>query len=68
MWYIQSHVYIYYDLEHFVHVTQCVFSKLMQGEDGNTPLIDACQLGHVETVRVLLKHGANVDKQNNVSS
>ena len=51
-----------------MHVTQCVFSKLMQDEDGDTPLIMACQGGHVETARVLLKHRANVDQQNNVST
>ena len=32
-------VCIHYDLEHFVHGTQCMFSKLMQDEDGNTALI-----------------------------
>ena len=53
---------------YFVHVTQCVFSKLMQDEDGNTPLIRACLGGHVETARVLVEHRANVDQQNNVSS
>ena len=52
----------------FVHETQCVFSKHMQDEDGNTALIQACRYGHVETARVLLDHGANVDHQNNVSS
>ena len=51
-----------------MHVTQCVFSKLMQDRDGNTSLIMACRRGHVETARVLLKHRANVDQQNNVSS
>jgi ankyrin repeat protein len=51
-----------------VCVTQCVFSKLMQDRVGDTPLITACQCGHVETARVLLDHGANVDQQNNVSS
>jgi ankyrin repeat protein len=64
---LQSHVCDHYDLKHFVHVTQCVFSKLMQDEDGDTPLIIACRWGHVETARVLLDHGANVDQQNNVS-
>ena len=67
---LQSHdiVGVRYDLEQFAHVTQCVFSKLMQDEDGETPLIRACRHGHVETARVLLKHGANVDQQSNVSS
>ena len=50
-----------------MRVTQCVFSKLMQDGDGDTPLIRACRRGHVETARVLLKHGANVDQQSNVS-
>ena len=50
------------------HGTQCVFSKFMQDEDGNTALIQACRRGHVETARVLLNHGTNVDHQNNVSS
>jgi ankyrin repeat protein len=46
-----------------VHVTQCLFSKPMQDEDGNTPLIKACRYGDVETARFLLDHGANVDQQ-----
>ena len=65
---LQPHVCIHYDLEHFMHVTQCVFSKLMQDEDGYSPLIRACREGHVETARVLVEHRANVDQQNNVSS
>jgi hypothetical protein len=65
---IQSCVCMHYDLEHFMHVTQCVFSKLMQDEDGNTPLIEVCRWGHIKTARVLLDQGANVDLQNNVSS
>ena len=40
----------------------------MQDEDGDTPLIKVCRGGHVETARVLVEHGANVDQQNNVSS
>ena len=51
-----------------MHVTQYVFSKLMQDGGGNTSLITACRHGHVETARILLKHGVNVDQQNNVSS
>ena len=43
-----------------------MFTKLIQDEDGDTFLIKACQRGHVETARVLLDHGANVDHQNNV--
>ena len=39
----------------------------MQDDNGNTALMRACQLGHVETARVLLDHGANMDYQNNVS-
>ena len=33
---------------------------------GNTALIKACELGHVETARALLDHGAAVDYQNKV--
>jgi ankyrin repeat protein len=47
-------------------VIKCVFSKLIQDMYGNTPLINACRRGHVETARVLLDHGANVDYQNKV--
>jgi ankyrin repeat protein len=50
-----------------MHVTQCVFSKLMQDEDRYTPLTIAYTRGRIETARVLLDHGANVDQQNNVS-
>ena len=67
MWYY-NHMCIHYDLEHFVCVTRCVFSKLMQDKDGDTPLIQACYGGYIETARVLVEHGANVDQQSNVSS
>ena len=40
----------------------------MQDEDDNTPLIQSCRRGRVETARVLVEHRANVDQQNNVSS
>jgi ankyrin repeat protein len=40
----------------------------MQDEDGDTPLIQACYYGHVETARVLLDHRASVDQQDNVST
>ena len=40
----------------------------MQDESGDTPLIQSCRRGHVETARVLVEHRANVDQQNNVSS
>ena len=43
-----------------------MFSKLVQDKLGNTALIKACQYGRVETARVLLDHGANVDHQNKV--
>ena len=39
---------------------------LSQDEYGDTPLIAACRRGHVETARILLDHGANVDHQNKV--
>ena len=39
----------------------------MQDKDGSIALIKACEDGYVETARVLLDHGANVDQQNNVS-
>ena len=42
----------------------CMSSKLMQ--DAESALITACQWGHVETARVLLDHGAIVDRQNKV--
>ena len=51
-----------------MHGTQCMFTKLMQDKYGYTALVVACRRGHVETARVLLDHGANVDHQNNVSN
>ena len=51
-----------------MHGTQCVFSKLMQDNDGYTALIEACRRGNVETARILLDYGANIDHHNNVSS
>ena len=50
----------------FVRGTLCEFSKLVQDEDGDTALIQACRGGHLETVKVLLDHGAIVDYQNKV--
>ena len=38
----------------------------IQDEWGNTALSLACEGGHVETARILLDHGANVDYQNKV--
>ena len=51
-----------------MHGTQCMFSKLLQDVYGDTALIQACRDGFIETARVLLDHGANVDHQNNVSN
>ena len=40
-------------------------SKLMQNMDiCDTALIQACRCGQVETIKVLLDHGANIDYQN----
>ena len=36
-------------------------------QDGTTPLIMAAQNGHVETVRLLLEHRANLNSQTTVS-
>ena len=44
----------------------CVL-KFMQDIIGNTALIKACRHGHIETAKVLLDYGANVEHQNNVS-
>jgi ankyrin repeat protein len=38
----------------------------MQDEIGDTPLINACQGGHVETARVLLDHRAAMNYRNKV--
>jgi ankyrin repeat protein len=43
-----------------------VFTKFMQDVSGNTPLINACQAGFVETARILLDHGAGTDFKNKV--
>ena len=45
-----------------------MFSKLMQDEDGNTALIQACLDGHLETVKLLLDCAAVVDYQNKEST
>ncbi len=39
----------------------------MQDNYGDTALSQACYSGYVETVRILLEHGANIDHQNDVS-
>ena len=48
----------------FTSITDIFF----QDEFGNTALIGACQNGHINTTRILLNHGAYVDKQNKVNS
>ena len=40
--------------------------KLIQGDDSNYALIQACQHGCVETATVLLEHGAYVNYQDEV--
>ena len=37
-------------------------------QDGTSSLMEACKNGHVEVVQLLLKKGANVNHQDNVSS
>ena len=44
----------------------CVLN-LIQGDDSNTVLIEACRKGRVETATVLLEHGAYVNYQNEVN-
>ena len=61
MWLITC---IHYDLKHWLR--HCVLLKLIQDEDGNTALIEACRGGHAEAASVLLDHGANIDYQNKV--
>ena len=36
-------------------------------QDGNTPLLLAATFGHLEVVKVLVKHGAKVNRVNEVS-
>ena len=51
---------------HYGHLIICVaFSHLMQDEE--TALHMAYENGHVEVAATLLKHGANVDKEDGVS-
>ena len=55
------------DLEHLkLGFSMMSFIQLVQDDEGNTALIQACQGGHVKTARVLLDHGANVNYQNKV--
>ena len=44
----------------------CVFITLMQDENHNTSMMEACYGGHVETARVLLEHRAIVNYRNKV--
>jgi ankyrin repeat protein len=37
-------------------------------QDGWTPLHCACEIKHLEGIRCLLEHGADVNAQNNVST
>ena len=48
-------------------MTVALRHMLLQDKWGNTALSRACACGHVETARVLLDHGANVDYQNKVA-
>ena len=47
----------------FIHVA---LSHLMQDKFGDTALIAASELGHIECATVLLKHRADVNYQNKV--
>ena len=50
---------------HYGHLIICVaLSHLMQNKD--TALHKACERGHVEVAATLLKHGANVNKNDMV--
>ena len=40
---------------------------IMQDSNGDTALIKACDSGYVETARILIDHGANIEHQNDVS-
>ena len=44
----------------------CIFITLMQDENHNTSMMEACCGGHVETARVLLEHRAIVNYRNKV--
>ena len=65
-------VLIHDDLEHYVlcmglTVTiVCVFITLVQDENHNTSMMEACYGGHVETAKVLLNRGMYVDHQDEV--
>ena len=37
-------------------------------QDGRTPLTEAIHNNHLETVKLLLDHGADIEARNNVSS
>ena len=51
---------------HYGHLIICVaLSHLMQHKE--TALHKACASGHAEVAATLLKHGANVDKEDMVS-
>jgi hypothetical protein len=54
----------------FVHLCQIpppsVYFKLLQTKKGNTALIKTGERGHIETARILLDHGADMDYQNKV--
>ena len=65
-------VLIHDDLEHYILcmglmvTVLCVFITLMQDENHNTSMMEACYGGHVETARVLLEHRAIVNHRNKV--
>jgi len=37
----------------------------IEDENGTTPLYFACEEGHIEVVKYLVKQGANINKRNN---
>ncbi|CAH0047412.1 unnamed protein product [Clonostachys solani] len=47
----------------WILVNSPLFDANAEGQDHSTPLMGACSYGHVEPVRFLLEHGANVNAQ-----
>ena len=45
-----------------------ILIKYMLNQDGRTPLYKACEEGHNEVIKILLKAGANVNKYMKVSN
>ena len=51
----------------YIRWCSCVMKLFYSPQDGRSPLHLAAEKGHIDTLAILLKHGADVDTKDKVS-